>query len=355
MTKKTAFATAALAVTLPLCVANSATAGDAIESGKNSGKYVTASDGLWDSHRVDSHAPIGVMGDHTHEAGEFMFSYRFGYMEMGDMRDGTTDLSSGDIFRSGYMVAPTGMNMEMHMISMMYAPTDNLTLMAMTSYQFRGMDHLSMPGSPARAMNGASFEKNVEGWGDLTLAGLFKIYDANSQRVHLNLGVSAPTGEFNQRAYPMQPTTGTWDLLPGITWLWQDNDLSGGAQIKGRVHLDDNEYQYTYGDSVTGTTWLAYRLTDSLSISGRVTLEHAESIDGTDSRITGPLMSPPMDPANTGGNWLEGGLGLNYLVPNGPLKGHRLAVEGIIPIYQDLNGPQMQRDVSVVVGWQKSF
>ena len=66
-------------------------------------------------------------------------------------------------------------------------------------------------------------------------------------------------------------------------------------------------------------------------------------------------MSPPMDPANSGGNWLEGGLGLNYLVPDGLLKGHRLAIEGILPLYQDLNGPQMQRDVSVVVGWQKSF
>jgi len=332
-------------------VASQSLAGDPIESGKS----VSHSSNLWDSHRVDSHAPIGVMGDHTHDAGESMFSYRFGYMEMGEMRDGTRDLSSQDIFRSGFMVAPTSMEMEMHMISMMYAPTDNLTLMAMTNYQFRTMDHISMPGSPAQAMEGSTFSKSVEGWGDLTLAGLLKIYDDNSQRVHLNLGFSVPTGEFNARMYPMQPTTGTWDLLPGITWLWQADNLSGGAQIKGRIHLDENEFQYTYGDTITETTWLAYRLTDSLSISGRLSLDHSSSIDGTDSRIVGPLMSPPMDPANSGGNWLEGGLGLNYLVPDGLLKGHRLAIEGILPLYQDLNGPQMQRDVSVVVGWQKSF
>ena len=28
----------------------------------------------WDSHRADSHAPIGVMGDHTHKTVEMMLS-----------------------------------------------------------------------------------------------------------------------------------------------------------------------------------------------------------------------------------------------------------------------------------------
>ena len=30
--------------------------------------------------RPDSHAPIGVMGDHMHKEGEWMVSYRFRYM-----------------------------------------------------------------------------------------------------------------------------------------------------------------------------------------------------------------------------------------------------------------------------------
>ncbi|MEL7333685.1 MAG: hypothetical protein AAFN12_15670 [Cyanobacteria bacterium J06560_2] len=33
----------------------------------------------WSPSRPDSHAPIGVMGDHTHEKGEFMLSYRYMY------------------------------------------------------------------------------------------------------------------------------------------------------------------------------------------------------------------------------------------------------------------------------------
>lgn len=311
---------------------------------------------LWDPHRPDSHAPISVMAEHTHEAGEMMFSYRYMSMDMGDYRDGTTDLSSQDIFNRGFMVAPTGMKMEMHMLGMMYAPTDELTLMAMTSYHFREMDHLTRPGSMPRMMRGETFIEETEGWGDLSLSALYKVFDQNNQRVHFHFGFSAPTGELTERLYPMHPSTGTWDLLPGVTWLWQDGLLSGGAQLTGRIHLGENDLDFTYGDRIQGTSWLAYQLSDSLSVSGRLSLENAGDIEGEDRRYrNAPRMAPPMDPANHGGTWFEGGLGLNYYIRDGVLKGHRFAVEGILPLAQDLNGPQMQRDWSIIAGWQKAF
>jgi hypothetical protein len=34
---------------------------------------------------------------------------------------------------------------------------------------------------------------------------------------------------------------------------------------------------------------------------------------------------------------------------------HRLALELGAPIYQDLNGPQMETDWMLTVGWQKAF
>jgi len=309
----------------------------------------------WDPHRPDSHAPIGVMGDHTHEAGEAMLSYRYMWMDMEGLRDGSTDLSSTDVFGRGFMVAPTTMTMEMHMLGLMFAPSDTLTLMAMTSYHFREMNHLTMPGSPARAMNGRTFLMNTEGWGDLAISGLYRIFAKNNQRVHLHLGVSAPVGDISDRAYPMHPGTGTWDLLPGVTWLWQDGDLSGGAQLMGRLHLGENDFDFAFGDRIKGTGWLAYRLSDSLSVSGRLTLEGADAIQGEDRRFRGLRMAPPMDPANHGGTWFEGGVGLNYSIRNGVLKGHRFAVEGILPLAQDLNGPQMQRDGMITAGWQKAW
>jgi hypothetical protein len=50
----------------------------------------------WSPSRADSHSPIGVMGDHRHEAGEMMLSYRFMYMMMEGSRDGTDALEESE-------------------------------------------------------------------------------------------------------------------------------------------------------------------------------------------------------------------------------------------------------------------
>lgn len=44
-----------------------------------------------DAKMPDDHAPLGVMGDHVHNAGEFMVSYRFSRMSMEGNRDGTSE------------------------------------------------------------------------------------------------------------------------------------------------------------------------------------------------------------------------------------------------------------------------
>jgi hypothetical protein len=37
------------------------------------------------------------------------------------------------------------------------------------------------------------------------------------------------------------------------------------------------------------------------------------------------------------------------------LKNHRLAAEVTVPVYQDLNGPQLERDYAFTLGYQFSF
>ena len=43
--------------------------------------------------RPDSHAPIGIMGDHYHKTGEIMLSYRCMHMSMAGNRNTTFDLT----------------------------------------------------------------------------------------------------------------------------------------------------------------------------------------------------------------------------------------------------------------------
>ena len=65
--------------------------------------------------------------------------------------------------------------------------------------------------------------------------------------------------------------------------------------------------------------------------------------------------SPPDFQENYGGDTLDIGIGLNVVIPRGPLQGNRLGIEALLPVYQDLNGIQIERDFTLVAGWQWSF
>jgi hypothetical protein len=54
----------------------------------------------WSPARPDSHAPIGVMGEHIHSEGEIMVSYRYMLMEMDGSLVGTDDISDQKNFRA---------------------------------------------------------------------------------------------------------------------------------------------------------------------------------------------------------------------------------------------------------------
>ena len=56
-----------------------------------------------------------------------------------------------------------------------------------------------------------------------------------------------------------------------------------------------------------------------------------------------PAMVPTDDPDLRAGRFVGLGLGANFVVPSGPLTGVRLAVEGTLPVYQRLDGPQVAR------------
>ncbi len=319
----------------------------------------------FDPHRVDAHAPIGVMGDHTHEAGEMMVSYRYMTMHMDGHQAGTNGLTSHQVYDFGFAVAAESMDSHMHMLGIMYAPTDWLTLTSMLNYVQKDMQLLSNPhgGGHGHGHGGGanSFGHSSEGLGDITVGALVKVYDANRQRVHLNLGFVLPTAEVDEKMgnsflpYGMQLGSGTFDFKPGITYLGQADNLSWGAQAMGTFRLEDeNDSGFSYGDGVNITTWVAHPLSDMLSVSGRLNYSYYDALEG---HYNGPHghAAPPHFQQNYGGHTLEAGVGLNLLFKNGALSGHRLAVEALTPLYQDLNGVGMDREYSIVIGWQKSF
>lgn len=323
---------------------------------ESSDKTESTSNNLWRSGRPDGHAPIGVMGDHTHEAGAVMFSYRFMRMDMAGNRDGTMDLTPAQVLQQ-FPVTPTEMTTDMHMLGVMVAPTDELTLSLMAPYMFKGMEHITRMGT--------RFTTQSDGFGDIRLMGLYKILDQDRQRIHLNAGISFPAGSTNQRddtpagpnqvlPYPMQLGSGTFDLHPGITYLGQSEGWSWGGQALGTIRLGTNGNSYRLGNRLNITGWGARRWNNWFSTSVRLNGNTWGNISGADPRLN-PATIPTADPNRRGGTRLDVGLGLNFLVNKGALAGHRLAIEFALPVYQSLDGPQLETDWLLTVGWQKAF
>lgn len=324
--------------------------------------------------RADGHAPIGVMGDHLHKKGEWMLSYRYMYMDMEGNQIGKNNVSPEEIIAQpnrfgtppNLRVVPTKMTMQMHMLGAMYAPSDNITLMAMLPIIEKDMDHLTFHMMTGNLIGG--FTTKTDGIGDMKFSSLIGLYDNGRTKVHLNAGFSAPTGSITERGnvltpmnttanlrlpYAMQLGTGTFDLLPGITIQSRSGDFSYGAQYMARFHLGTNDEGYSRGDKHELTAWIAYQWAPWISTSLRVKGTTEDQIDGIDSQIAAPVQTA--DPDNYGGERIDLYGGVNFIVPDGPLKGHRFALEAGAPVYQDLNGPQMETDFTITLGWQKAF
>ena len=326
--------------------------------------------------RPDSHAPIGVMGDHTHKKGEFMISYRFMSMPMEDNLVGSDDISADEVATtipnrfSGLegqpptlRVIPLRMTMQMHMIGAMYAPSDKLTLMAMGTIISNEMDHTTYQGGMGTNTLG-EFTTQSSGIGDTRLTALYKI----SGKAHINLGVSIPTGSVEEEddvltpmnmrptlrlPYPMQLGSGTWDLLPGITFAIRSEKLGWGSQVSGVVRLGDNDNDFSYGNQLKATTWGSYLLTNWLSTSLRLDFSSLAEIDGQDPNIVAPVQTA--NPDFQGGTRLDALLGVNLVGQSGFTKNMRLAAEFGIPVIQDLNGPQLQTLSVLTLGYQYAF
>ena len=320
----------------------------------------------WTSGRPDGHAPLGVMGDHTHEGGEFMLSYRFVSMQMDGSRDGTDAITASEVVSpsgGNFMISPEKMPMQMHMFGVMFAPSSRITLMAMVPFVSMEMEHLTRAGG--------SFTTKSSGIGDVSLTALVLLSENGSSRVNLNAGIGLPTGSIEEKdvtpasapnkallPYPMQPGSGTLDLRPGLTYLGQNGAWSWGAQATAKIRLGENDSNYRLGNQFTGTFWGARRLSQAFGLSVRLAGSRTGNIEGANPAFAGMVqnrMVPTVFADLRGGTRLDTGLGMNYYLSNGALHGFRLAVEAILPIYQNLDGPQLETDLQIVVGTQYAF
>jgi len=301
--------------------------------------------------RPDSHAPIGVMGDHLHAKGEMMLSYRAMFMRMKGNLDGRDDVSTADVL-ADFMVSPLQMDMQMHMLGGMFAPSDNVTMMAMIPVISNRMNH--------RTRMGTEFQTEAHGIGDISLGALLRLFNHDAHNVHANLSLSLPTGSVRKRddtpmgnatlPYPMQPGAGTYGMKMGATYAGEAEHFSWGAQGLYTTYIGGkNARDYRLGDVLNVTAWGAYRWHHNVSASLRLNYRDWDDIDQTNPPMMVPV--PTADPERRAGSRVEIGVGTNVAFASG----HRLALEALLPVQQDLDGPQLETDWTVTLGWQASI
>lgn len=307
------------------------------------------------NHKDYIYAPIGIMGDHPHNKGEWMVSYRYGSMHMEGNKNGKENVST-DAVLNDFMVAPLEMTMNMHMFGTMYGINDKLTFMAMLPYKELSMDH--------KNRMGVNFTTRSKGIGDLKLSGLYSLHQQGNMQILLNTGLSIPTGDIDQRddmptgsnqklPYPMQLGSGTYDFLPTLTYTNHKGLWSWGAQLGSTLHLGQNDEHYSLGDSYNLTLWDAYKITNSLDGSIRLDGKIWEDIDGLDPELNAGMV-PTARTDLRAGKRVDLLFGANFSVPNNKSQ-TIISLEFGMPIYQKLDGPQLQTDYLFTIGSQLVF
>jgi len=300
-------------------------------------------------HHKSPDAPIGIMGHHIHPQGEWMLSYSFMKMEMDGNRNGTESVS---LPLPGYMVSPLSMNMDMHMLGVMYGYTDSVTFMAMLPVTSISMDHMVN-------MNGNEFTTEASGVGDLKLSALI---EAGENWV-TSVGINLPTGSIDEKdvtpassgvavqlPYPMQLGSGSYEFTLGTTYIKNYGDNSWGNKADLIIRLDDNDRDYKLGNSVVFNSWYSFGVSEKSTLSVRLKLIDWDNISGADTALN-PMMVPTADANLRAGTRADVLLGYNYQLTQAALIG----LEVGLPFYQDLDGPQLETDLTMQLGVQYEF
>jgi len=302
-------------------------------------------------HHHNISAPVGIMGYHLHPKNDWMITYSYMSMDMQGNRSGTDRVNTP---LPEYMVSPLSMDMKMHMLGVMMGYSDDLTLMMMLPMQEISMDHQVN-------MNGNLFTTEASGVGDLKLSALFSLQENLLGSLGLNLpsgsidekdATPASAGNDVQLPYPMQLGSGSYDLTAGVSFIKNNMENQWGNKADIVIRLNDNERDYRLGNRLKLSSWYSYKLNQKSTVSVRLLLQKWGNISGADTAPSvNPAMVPTADTQLRAGTRADILVGFNYPLSQSYLVGLELGV----PVYQNLDGPQLETDQTLQLALQYDF
>ncbi|PPD44808.1 MAG: alpha-amylase [Methylocystis sp.] len=254
-------------------------------------------------------------------------------------------------------LVPQNVSLATQTVGIAYGVMKDVAVVVTAGMAERNLEMLTFQGLGRNANRLGRSYTGTTGFGDMTVSGIYRIYQDEIHRIQVNLGMSFPTGSNEQtftllqpngtyatsRAfYALQPGSNTYDIMPGIVYAGFLGQWSWGASYRGRFPLAANPQGYRWGDYHEFNGWGGYTWTPGLTTTFRVAGSTLGHIRGFDNEIRG--RAPAANPNFYGGERVElfGGATIS-----GKFIGYEnasVAIEAGLPVYQNLNGPQIMKN-----------
>lgn len=329
--------------------------------------------------------PMNIPGGGVPATHEFRFKVQPVHMRMEGLRNGTTTIDPNSLLgmpnMGKFMAVPTSMDMSMLNLAAGYSLTDDLFIGAMAMYAHRRMD-MRFNSMMQMTTGQSGFTMESDGFADTMLMTKYRLYADDPlipcKQVSLFAALSLPSGSVDERnsthpvtmrqaelqPYGMQLGSGTVDPSLGVLyqgssspWWWGVNGVYTGRWY-------DNKRNYRLGDAVSLDLYTMYQLRYDWLVQlqlngnwqGRIRGGMDEVVSGASGHATkgDPLSAfttPLYDPANYGGTNLFATLGVQWQ----PVPLQIIDLQVGLPLYRDINGPQLETDWRLMFTWYVEF
>jgi hypothetical protein len=314
-------------------------------------------------------APLGVFGSDVPAVGKISFAVSGGFTGMAGSRIGQRVVSPEFIVSTTpwYFdpakldrLVPKSVLITSQAVAFSYGVAENFAVVAAIGGVEKNLAALTFAAPTGLRFLGESYAA-VRGVNDMEAAGVLRVYRDETHRLLVSLGMTFPTGRNDlpftlllsdgkygkvRAFYSMQPGTGTYDFLPGVTYGGVSGRYSWGVAYRGRWPLGFNPEGYRYGNLHDFHGWAGYAVTPEITTTLRFTGTTRGHIQGYDPKIDGKSQSA--NPYFYGGQRVEVFGGATIAGGLFGVDAVTLALEAGAPVYQNLNGPQLFRNWQVL-------
>ncbi len=300
--------------------------------------------------------PSSVMLSHLHEKNKWMISYSVMNMNTNGLINGNKAIAENEVYNN-YLMLSNKMNMQMHMLMAMYGINNKLTVMSMFNYRINTMNMQMLPTTNSTMMNMHHSSMNNEmmmnnGFSDIQLYTMYGMYKNDLHQIILIGGLNLPTGSINQKGnkddmsyassrlpYMMQMGSGTFDILPGLSYSVQKNKWASGMQWNNSIRFHHNSNQYHLGNESVIHLWGAYSWLNCISSSIHFEANYIGKINGYDATLY-EFNEPLANEKNYGGRFMQTYIGSSFISKNKTLSHFKISAEYGFQLFYYYNGIQ---------------